>query len=130
MTVWVHEPGEFDPRSPGVGDQRPRTDGSRGEPTASVCKFWEEPAKRSAKPSTDYVLPTALKRGQASASVVSLLIHSRYFSKPPSTGIASSSGTLYGCSSANAARRESSRPERDLSSSTTSCSSAIFPCQR
>ena len=48
---------------------------------------------------------------QASASVVSPLIHSRYFALPAVTGSASSSGTLYGCSSANASckRLESRR---------------------
>src|SRR4051812_26994886 len=67
---------------------------------------------------------------QVSARVVSPLIHSRYFSIPASTGRASNSGTLYGCSSANAARSESSRADRVLSITTTSRSSATLPCQR
>ena len=45
--------------------------------------------------------------------MVSPLIHSRYLSSPASTGSASSSGTLYGCSSVNAvAQRLESRRAR------------------
>src|SRR5581483_1759733 len=81
-------------------------------------------------PSHDPASASRRNCNHVNARVVSPLIHSRYFSNPASTGSASSSGTLYGCSSLNAARRDSKRAERVLSITTTSRSSATLPCHR
>ena len=60
----------------------------------------------------------------------SAAIHARYFWRPAATGSASSSGTLYGCSSPNATSSASMREACVLSRMTTSCSSATFPSHR
>ncbi len=57
---------------------------------------------------------------------VSELIQPRYLSSPPVTGMASSSGTLYGCRVAKARCSASMHADLVLSMTTTSCSSAIW----